>query len=434
MHTVVNNPVGAFDLTTYKLASPGQRAGLDLHRRRLCRRRTDRPAPRADPAHRPGRERGRAGRPRSRRAQIADESSIGLPGNVSSVVPFAVADTGVAALRGVGGDISGLMCLELDVRERPVPLQLCNRYFGDRLIPGAVQGEMALDAEIATSLVDELAARRPIHLDSVRVDMALRRGARLLELERARGPKRVRRGQRIRVRATARQARGEARSLRLRVRVPRKLRRGRYRLLLTGGASASSFELFGFEGAVSLERLFARLLSADGARAAQDEEEAERVPITNFKELEKRLVEAAALPRHPRPVRSRLGGGGERSARGARGVVRRPRRRQRAEGSARLPRSAARHRRQRRLPPEGRRAAALHVANATKLDLPPWRSWWTRGHCLQRRTRPVAACASGCACAGRATLGALTRVPGRSVARHARAGRRGSRLHLLQPA
>ena len=292
VHTVVNNPVGSFDATTYKLASPGNTLGAIFtdgvsavagqigplpQRTRLTVRA----------------ENAESGETLIEESEIADESSIGIPGNVSLVVPFAVADTGVAALRGVGGDLSGLMCIELRVRERPVLLQLCNRYFGDRLIPGAVQGEMALDAEIATALVDELAARRRFHLDSVRVDMALRPGARLLELERARGPKRVRPGRRIRVRATARLPRGEARLLSFRVRVPAKLRPGKYRLLLTGGASASSFELFGFDGAVGLERLFARLLEHDGARTASHEG---GKPITTFKELERQLLKLRRYP------------------------------------------------------------------------------------------------------------------------------------------
>ena len=188
------------------------------------------------------------------------------------------------------------MCLELRVRERPVLLQLCNRYFGDRLIPGAVQGEMALDTEIATALVDELAARRPIHLDSVRVDMALRRGTRLLELERARGPKRVRRGQQIRVRATARPPRGEARSFSFAVRVPRKLagagtawcspaapRRPRSSCSASRGRSRWS----GCSPGCSRPR---------GPGWPRSEDEAESVPITNFRELEKQL---AKLRRYP---------------------------------------------------------------------------------------------------------------------------------------
>jgi len=295
VHTVVNNPVGAFDLTTYKLASPGNTLGSILTDGVSAVAGQIGPLPQR--THLTVRaENADTGETLIEESDIADESSIGIPGNVSSVMPFAVADSGVAALRGVGGDLSGLMCLELRVRERPVLLQLCNRYFGDRLIPGAVQGEMALDAEIATALVDELAARRSIHLDSVRVDMALRRGTRLLELERARGPKRVRRGQRIRVRATARPPRGEAGSLSLRVRVPRKLRRGKYRLLLTGGASASSFEVFGFDESVGLERLFARLLSTEGARAAQEEGDGESRPITNFAELERQLLKLKRYP------------------------------------------------------------------------------------------------------------------------------------------
>lgn len=292
VHTVVNNPVGIFGISTYKLSTPGNVLGTIFTDGVSAVAGQIGPLPSRTRLTVTAQDADR-GVTTVEESEIADESSIGLPGNVSSTAPFAVADAGVGILRGVGGGMSGLMCLYLDLTGRPTPFRLCNRYFGDRRIPGAVQGEMAADTEIATSLVDELALRRPIRLESVRVDMALRRGARLLRLERARGPKRVRRGARIRVRAIARPPLGEVRLFSFQVRVPRKLRRGKYRLVLTGGASASSFELLGFEEEVGLERLFAKLLKA---RGTDHEEEGGAPPITTFKQLEARL---AKLRRYP---------------------------------------------------------------------------------------------------------------------------------------
>ena len=292
VHTVVNNPVGTFDLTSYKLATPGHALGSIFTDGVSAVAGEVGPLPARTLLTVTAQD---ADRNTStvKQTEIADESAIGLTGNVSSTAPFVVADAGVGVLRGVGGGMSGLMCLYLGVRERPEPLSLCNRYFGDRLVPGAVQGEMALDTEIATALVDEFAARRPIHLDTVRVDVALRRGARLLELERVRGPKRVRPGQTIRVRARASAPRDLARTFRFRVRVPRRLKRGRYRLVLTGGASPSSSALLVIEGQTAFERLFARmLLQTDSIES----EGGEAPPITSIDQLEDRL---AKLRRYP---------------------------------------------------------------------------------------------------------------------------------------
>jgi hypothetical protein len=291
VHTVVNNPVGSFGQATYKLASPGNTLGSIVTDGVSSVAGQIGPLPQRTLVTVTARD-ANTGETTVEQTEVADESLIGLPGNVSATAPFAVADAGVGLLRGVGGGMSGLMCLYLDVTGRDQPLELCNRYFGDRRLPGAVQAEMAADTEIATSLVDELALRRPIRLESLRVDMALQRGARLLRLERARGPERVRRGGRIRVQAIARPPLGEQRVFSFRVRVPRKLRRGRYRLVLTGGATASSFELLGFEEEVGLERLFARLLSVrNSGDAAQN-----RDPITTTARLEERL---AKLKRYP---------------------------------------------------------------------------------------------------------------------------------------
>ena len=291
VHAVVNNPVGGFDLSTYKLASPGNSVGTistdgisavagrigALPERTLL-------TVRAQDADR--------GTETVEETQIANEASIGLPGNVSSVVPFAVGDASFAAVRGVGGDMSGLMCLALDIRELEAPLRLCNRYYGNRVIPGAVQGEMAVDAATATGLTDDLASRRDIHLDAVQADIALQRGARLLELERVRGPKRARPGRTIGVTAHASAARGITRSYSLRVRVPRKLKPGRYRLVLTGGASASAFDLFGFE-VFSVEGVFARLL-APGSEAGASQEEDK--PVRSLEQLASRLAKLSRYP------------------------------------------------------------------------------------------------------------------------------------------
>lgn len=294
VHTVINNPVGLFGVSTYKLATPGNVLGSiftdgvsavagqvgpvpQITRLTVTAQDADREVSTVE------------------ETQIADESSIGLPGNVSAAAPFAVADAGVGVLRGVGGGMSGLMCMYFDLTGRPTPLKLCNRYFGDRRSPGAVQSEMAADTEVATSLVDELALRRPVRLESLRVDMALQRGARLLRLERAFGPKRVRRGAAIRVHAIARPPLGEQRVFTFRVKVPRKLRRGRYRLVLSGGASASSFDLLGFEEDVGLERLFAKLIAAQNIDGGVSEGGGSG-PITTFAQLRDRL---AKLRRYP---------------------------------------------------------------------------------------------------------------------------------------
>ena len=209
VHTVVNNPVGALrPRHATSSRAPGNAVGSIFTDGISAVAGRIGPLPERTPPDRPGRRTPTAAPRRSRRREIANEASIGLPGNVSSIVPFAVGDAELGGRarsrrRHVGTDVPRAA----GCASGSAPLQLCNRYFGDRLIPGAVQGEMAVDAEVATALVDELASRRddPPRLGACGHRAAARRTAARARAS-VRGPKRVRRGQTIRVRVTAQRA------------------------------------------------------------------------------------------------------------------------------------------------------------------------------------------------------------------------------------
>ena len=274
VHTVVPNPLGAGDIASYKLAAPGNDLGTVWQDGLTAVAGGLGPLPERTEVHVRAEDLDR-GLVETDDTTIADETAIGLPGNVGWIAPLAIGDAAVAAVRGLGTNLFGTMCLRLKLRERDTPLEVCNRYYGDRTFPGALQIGMADDAAVATFLYDELASRRDVHLDSLSAEIYLRRGQRLLELDEVRAPRRARRGKVISIRVGASAPRGVARTFRFRIRVPRKLRPGRYRLVLAGGAFASFWEGFVIDEEVDFDVLVSRLLgsgelldgdgSADGA-------------------------------------------------------------------------------------------------------------------------------------------------------------------------
>jgi hypothetical protein len=294
VYTVINNPLG-FDLTTYKLAVPGHNTGTVLTDgiSAVVGRIGALPSSTRVTVNVQDTQ---SGETTIEETQVADETSIGLPGSLSFILPFAVGDSGFAAVRGAGGDVSGVMCMHFRLRERPKEMRVCNPYFGDRQLPGIVQTQMAVDAENAAFLADELTTRRPFHVESIDTNVILRRGARLLELERARGPKRVLRGSRIRVRATARAPRSKPRTFSFKVKVPRDLRPGSYRLLLSGGGEGELFDFFEFAGPGGFERVFGALLSPADEEESGEGEESEPKPITTPREFEKQLGKLHRFP------------------------------------------------------------------------------------------------------------------------------------------
>ena len=236
VHTVVNNPIGDPDLSTYKLASPGNGLGTVTG---------DGPGavtgrlgglPPSFPLRVTARDLD-SGRVRSLLTRIADEGDVGEPAGIPILDLAATASVEEAVLRVLGGGParqSGDMCMTVGMRELPRRMRFCNTYTVDGDVPNAFTGAVASDVSEAAGV---LSAFRfgALHLTSVEIAVRVRRGVRQAFLTGASVRGTARRGRKITVRLRLRHLRTGRRSTRrIRIRVPRSVRPGRRMLRLTG--------------------------------------------------------------------------------------------------------------------------------------------------------------------------------------------------------
>lgn len=236
IHTVINNPVAAPDLTTYKLGSPANDIGTIT---------SDGPAAvvgrvGAPPPGFPLRVTARdlsTGRVTNSLTRIADEGDVGRPAGISPLGlagAAAVAETAASALPGVPARQSGDMCVRVTLRELRPPLRFCNAYAVDGEVPNAFAGAAAADMSAAVGLLEgyRFGALHPVAVD---VALRIRPGVSLAFITGATAPRRVRRGRTLRVRLHLRHTGTGARSTRtIRVRVPLDTPRGPRTLRLAG--------------------------------------------------------------------------------------------------------------------------------------------------------------------------------------------------------
>ncbi|HEX2232596.1 MAG TPA: hypothetical protein VHG69_04445 [Thermoleophilaceae bacterium] len=222
--SVVNNPLGIPEVSTYKLAAPGHVLGSVTNDTFGAIVGRTGPAPRTIPFTVNVRDRD------TRRAvalssQVADESThhlgTGLPLMGSLGISSAVADL----LASEPLRISSSLCLRISIRQRSRPLGFCNKYFD-------LEGPFT-DAQAALGLVDSYDFS-PLTVTGVTARMGVERGVREGFLLRGSAPRRVRPGQVIRVRLRLRLRRGPRTSLTARLRVPRDLSPGRRLLRIVG--------------------------------------------------------------------------------------------------------------------------------------------------------------------------------------------------------
>jgi hypothetical protein len=240
VYTIVNNPVGVEGVSTYKLAAPGHNLGivsgdgLSAVAGRVG----------VPPNHFPIRviaTDGDTGRFRDLRVDVADENHLGQPTGISALALVGAATVGQAAVT-VLGEIparqSGEMCASFRVTGYVPPLKFCNRYvmrsgaFADDLGLGP-GGPMVSDISEAIAIIDSFDFGT-IDMDTVEVNMTLRRGLRQAYMLRAKGPRTVRRGRTVRVRVQTQVVRGARSWQTMRVKVPLGMPRGRRLLTLTG--------------------------------------------------------------------------------------------------------------------------------------------------------------------------------------------------------
>ena len=250
VYTVVNNPVNADELTSYKLAAPGHDIGTLTN---------DAPAgvvglagirPATIPLQVSARD-GDTGQVQASTTQIADETEADQPTGGSSVGvvgPLAVASAAENLLRGMPANQTGSMCLRIRLRESKRPLGFCNTYVESGNGPGptgtaigAVEAGMASDFTEAARLLDAFEVRT-LHVTGLSVRMELQRGLRQAVILSARAPSSVRAGSRLRVRLRVKRRRGPRLTIVVRVPVPSDLKPGRRTLTLTGFPSEEEEE------------------------------------------------------------------------------------------------------------------------------------------------------------------------------------------------
>src|SRR3954471_10445745 len=206
VYTVVANPVGAPDLSTYKLAAPGHDIGtltgdgIAAVTGRLG----------ALPPNYPMTVNATdidTGAKQVSSIRLADERDVGLPTGASAlslVGAAAIAQAAYSILHGSPTRTSGHMCVSIAAQELAMPMRFCNDYVaaGAGSAPGGAANltgaPQAVEFTQAASLVDSCLLG-PLHLVGVDVELGLQRRLAQAFLEAVRAPRRVRRGSDVRV-------------------------------------------------------------------------------------------------------------------------------------------------------------------------------------------------------------------------------------------
>jgi hypothetical protein len=241
VYTIVNNPVGVEGVSTYKLAVPGHDVGivsadgLSAIAGRMG----------VMPDHFPLRvigTDGDTGRARVIRVNVADETALGNPTGISSLALVGAAATSQAATTALGevpARQSAEMCAMFRLAGEELSLKFCNRYVMRDAALGGLSAELGAGGPMVSDLIEAISIIDGydfgvVDMESVEVNLTMRRGLRQAYLLKARGPKTVRRGRTARLRVQIQAVRG-ARSWRtVNVKVPRGMPRGRRLLTLTG--------------------------------------------------------------------------------------------------------------------------------------------------------------------------------------------------------
>lgn len=222
VHTVVNNPVAAPEVATYKLASPGNDIGAIT---------SDGPNAVAGiagalPPSFPLRVTAKdldTGKVRSAVTRIADEGDVGLPTGsspLSLAAAAATAEAAAAILDGAPARQTGELCVKVTLRQLRAPLRVCNAYAIDGTSQNALAGPAATDVAAAVAVLESYRFG-VLHITGMEVGLRLRRGLRQAFITSARAPRIVRRGSRISVRLGLRHTGTGRRSSRtVRMRVP----------------------------------------------------------------------------------------------------------------------------------------------------------------------------------------------------------------------
>jgi hypothetical protein len=273
--SVIDNPLGVEDLTTYKLATAGRPVGtLTADGLSAIAGRVGPPPP-TIPLTVHARDTA-SGRTRTLHVQVSDERSLDLGTGLDDVGTVAASEAMATVLGAAPSRFTTSMCLSVSVSQRRKPLRFCQRYF-DGFGP-------LDDLSAAFSLIDGYEFG-PLGVRAVSVRMRIRPTVREAFVVGADAPLRVRRGQRVRVRLLLQHSRAGRQRISFPYRIPRGAKQG-LRILTIRGQG-------GGDGDGGLEDFFVELFGGGGAGGG---------PVRSVGELAARV---AALGR-PEGVRATL--------------------------------------------------------------------------------------------------------------------------------
>jgi len=229
VYTVVGNPLGLGEASSYKLAVPGHTVGiLSNDTVNAVIGRIGQP-PRTIAMSVTARA---VRRVRTLRTQVADERDLELGSGLDLVGSMSLSQALADTLGSSPPAVSSSMCVRIAVRERGRALGFCDEYVDPN---GPLD-----DLSSALGLIDAF-EYGPLTPRSVSVRLRARPGAHKAFLLGARGPRRARPGQRIRIRLDLRRSRGGRFGRSFSYRVPPGTRPGP-RVLTLRGASVESPE------------------------------------------------------------------------------------------------------------------------------------------------------------------------------------------------
>jgi hypothetical protein len=248
--TVINNPVGADGLTTYKFSGPIHDRGTlsDDGFNGVAGRTGDLPPLIGVDVVSHDNDRGLES---TLHVDVADETDVGNPSGIAAlswIAPIAISEGPSDILGSAPQMLAGRMCLTITVRERPRPASFCNRYVNDGVASGSVGSNpvalsAGLDASTALSYFDTYKGK-PVHITSAKATVTQSRVQRQAYLRSVTLPKKVHRGELVPATIVARVVRGDRKTFHTLWKVPRKFEPGKHKIRLRGSDPDSGFGFF----------------------------------------------------------------------------------------------------------------------------------------------------------------------------------------------
>jgi len=250
---VINNPIAAPDISTYKLATPGNDLGTINSDGPSAVVGTVGALPPSFPLRVTAKDLD-TGKVRSAVTTIADAGDVGLPTGGSPLglaAAAAAAEAAATILSGAPARQTGELCMKVTLRELRKPMRVCWSYAVDGVSQNAFAGAAAVDVATAVATL-ETYKFGTLHPTAIDIGLRVRRGLRQAYILGARAPARVRRGQTIPVRLALRETGSGRRTTRtVRLRVPLAAPTGLRTLRLEGTPADSGGDPNG-EGELSL--------------------------------------------------------------------------------------------------------------------------------------------------------------------------------------